>query len=124
MTQILPEIVSKIREQVISESKIREPKIDVKKESKLLEENQAVIHRHVTCDECGAFPITGIRYKCAVCPDFDVCEKCEAISTHDHPFLKIRKLKHTPLKILAIIEDNQEDSLDFNGMRIPIPGLS
>ena len=29
-----------------------------------------VTHRGIICDGCGASPITGIRFKCSVCPDF------------------------------------------------------
>ena len=32
-------------------------------------------HPGVTCDLC-AFPVTGIRFKCAACPNFDVCAVC------------------------------------------------
>lgn len=49
------------------------------------------VHTHVSCDGCGAHPITGIRYKCSVCPDFDYCETCEAKIDHPHVFLKIKK---------------------------------
>jgi len=50
-----------------------------------------VVHENVFCDIC-EFPITGIRYKCAICRDFDLCEDCEVGVTHpeDHPLLKIR----------------------------------
>lgn len=40
--------------------------------------------------------IRGIRYKCAhaLCPDYDLCEDCEAlpipVHPHDHPLIKIR----------------------------------
>lgn len=82
-----------------------------------------VIHHHVTCDECGASPIVGIRYKCVVCPNFDICETCEVKSTHDHPFLKIKQIKHTPMKIFAVIDDDNE-GLEINGQRIPLPGIT
>lgn len=58
-----------------------------------------------------------------MCPDFDVCEKCEAKSTHDHPFLKIKKIKHTPIKIIAVIDTEEDDSLEVNGQKIQLPGL-
>jgi hypothetical protein len=50
-------------------------------------------HVNVGCDMCGASPIMGIRYKCVNCPDFDLCETCEAKDNHDksHVFLKIRR---------------------------------
>jgi len=40
------------------------------------EEDKRVIHKGYTCDGCGVNDIEGIRYKCAVCADFDFCEKC------------------------------------------------
>ena len=49
-----------------------------------------VMHPNIICDNCDCEPIVGVRYKCSVCKDFDLCEKCEANTTHEHPFLKIR----------------------------------
>lgn len=48
-----------------------------------------VIHSHVICDHCNG-PVCGIRYKCAVCADFDLCEACETLDIHDpgHVFYK------------------------------------
>jgi len=41
------------------------------------------------CDGCSK-PITGLRYHCTVCPDFDFCVKCEKAVHHpSHPFLKV-----------------------------------
>ena len=51
-----------------------------------------VIHHHVTCDGCGMSPISGIRYKCSQCPDYDLCSTCESNGVHAaHTFLKIKK---------------------------------
>lgn len=58
--------------------------------NKSAESNQ-VIHHGVFCDGCNKHPISGIRYKCSVCPDFDFCEECESKTEHPHNFLKIRK---------------------------------
>ncbi len=55
--------------------------------------NGPVVHRGVICDGCNASPITGVRYKCQVCPDFDLCEKCEATSGKhpaDHVLIKMK----------------------------------
>ena len=62
--------------------------------SKKLEEqpkNEKPEHKGIRCDGCGMNPIVGCRYKCAVCPNFDYCEKCEETLTeeHLHPFIKI-----------------------------------
>jgi len=35
-----------------------------------------VRHESITCDVCGVSPIVGVRYRCTVCPDYDVCEIC------------------------------------------------
>lgn len=53
----------------------------------------AVSHDNVACDGCQQVPIRGIRYKCGMCPNFDLCEKCEGTVEHDpdHIFVKIRK---------------------------------
>jgi hypothetical protein len=32
-----------------------------------------VVHTNVRCDICGVSPITGPRYKCVNCPNFDMC---------------------------------------------------
>ena len=36
----------------------------------------ADVHVGVTCDGCQALPLTGVRYKCMVCPDYDLCTVC------------------------------------------------
>jgi hypothetical protein len=50
------------------------------------------VHLGVVCDGCNG-SIVGIRYKCSVCNDYDLCEKCEAkgaiIHDPNHPMLKI-----------------------------------
>jgi len=54
---------------------------------------ESEIHPNVICDGCSG-KIIGIRYKCSVCPDYDLCSTCEAKSgIHDpsHVFLKIPK---------------------------------
>ncbi|KAI9894929.1 MAG: hypothetical protein M1814_000149 [Vezdaea aestivalis] len=50
-------------------------------------------HRGVTCNSCGAHPIRGVRYRCANCYDYDLCEGCEAggdVHTKTHLFYKVR----------------------------------
>jgi len=50
-----------------------------------------MVHHGITCDGCEINPIVGIRYKCSVLPDYDLCEKCEVTKGHPHPLLKIRR---------------------------------
>jgi len=60
--------------------------------------NTPVVHNGITCDGCQQSPITGIRFKCRTCPDFDLCEACEAKNVHpaDHPLVKfkVEKMRH------------------------------
>ena len=53
---------------------------------------EGYIHRGITCNSCQTSPICGIRYKCANCVDYDVCERCEVRDDHNktHLFIKIR----------------------------------
>lgn len=50
------------------------------------------LHLGVTCDNCGMKPIQGVRYKCSVCANYDLCSACEATECHpaDHPLIKSR----------------------------------
>jgi len=49
------------------------------------------VHSNVTCDGCGAEGIVGTRYKCTVCPDYDLCENCEPEHDRSHPTIKINE---------------------------------
>lgn len=55
-------------------------------------EGRRTVHENVVCDGCQG-PVVGIRFKCTVCHDYDLCESCElkGASVHDptHPLLKI-----------------------------------
>lgn len=52
----------------------------------------AYIHRGCACNSCNMLPIRGIRYRCANCADYDLCEGCESQGLHikTHIFYKIR----------------------------------
>ncbi|KAM4746879.1 sequestosome-1 [Rhinophrynus dorsalis] len=45
------------------------------------ENTQNVVHPNVTCDGCDG-PVVGNRYKCLICPDYDLCSTCEAKGIH------------------------------------------
>lgn len=72
-------------------------------------------HVDVRCDGCKVKPVTGDRYKCSVCDDFDYCAKCEEKNAeskmHPHNFIRIRKP-----------EESNESLKNFNLLR-PISNL-
>lgn len=55
----------------------------------------AIIHRGITCDGCEKLDLTGVRFKCLDCRDFDLCSACIArpgvLEQHstNHSFLPI-----------------------------------
>ena len=61
--------------------------------------NQKLEHFGVKCAQCGSNPIKGIRYKCAVCNNFDYCEQCQLkfIKKHRHPFFVFYNPKMRPV---------------------------
>merc|ERR1712226_1280932 len=47
------------------------------------------VHYGVSCDGCDG-PVQGFRYKCMVCPDYDLCGLCEAKGLHPgHNMIRI-----------------------------------
>ncbi|XP_040903988.1 sequestosome-1 isoform X2 [Toxotes jaculatrix] len=47
------------------------------------------LHPNVTCDSCDG-PVVGTRFKCSVCPNYDLCSACQARGTHtEHALLPI-----------------------------------
>jgi len=49
------------------------------------------VHYGVTCNSCKSGPITGNRFRCLVCADLDLCERCfcrtQAHKDQGHPFV-------------------------------------
>ncbi|KYQ91468.1 ZZ-type zinc finger-containing protein [Tieghemostelium lacteum] len=60
----------------------------------------AVEHVGVACDGCGMSPLIGNRFKCTICPNYDLCSSCEqkgaVVHPTEHPLLKIATPSPTP----------------------------
>jgi hypothetical protein len=61
------------------------PKVEIPKGSVSVE----TMHLNIVCDGCQTANFKGRRYKCIVCPDFDLCETCEGKKIHSHPMLRL-----------------------------------
>lgn len=50
---------------------------------------QPMVHAGVICDGCEG-QVSGTRFKCTVCPNYDLCSTCQAKGLHkEHPLLPI-----------------------------------
>ena len=92
---------------------------------KNLDKNEKVIFDKINCNGCGSKSIEGIRYKCAICKNFDYCEKCfrENSEKHNHPFIKFYHQYMKLESIKVVINDNdykekQEETKKENGKPI------
>jgi len=65
------------------------------------------VHRSIICDGCGANPIVGVRYKCSVRDDFDLCEVCEREDSSGHAYLKIKTPDQAPAAIMTVLKRGQ-----------------
>lgn len=88
---------------VLSEyMKAMEPNEAMRESYSMSLETTKAIHPEAACDICSPnvfVPLQGVRYKCLVCNNFDICEACEntiqvnksSVSTHNyrHPTAKI-----------------------------------
>ena len=97
----------------------------VKKKSSRKTSKIDVVHIGVRCNNCDRQNFKGRRYKCLVCDDFDLCEKCEDKTAHPHPMVRFTKRdlerKGTTLyKLNNILESGKsikEDKVKENFLR-------
>lgn len=54
------------------------------------------VHEGVKCDMCNKDNITGVRYKCMECPNYDMCENCHLSSLRSTTSLLPHSTDHKP----------------------------
>eukprot|EP01087_Luapelamoeba_hula_P005033 TRINITY_DN1511_c3_g1_i2.p1 TRINITY_DN1511_c3_g1~~TRINITY_DN1511_c3_g1_i2.p1 ORF type:complete len:514 (+),score=139.30 TRINITY_DN1511_c3_g1_i2:117-1658(+) len=64
---------------------------------------QQVVHG-AFCDHCDS-QIVGVRYKCGVCSDFDLCQRCEALLQYDNSKRGPSAVVHTPGHLFVKVRD-------------------
>mmetsp|Transcript_34407 Transcript_34407/g.35076 ORF Transcript_34407/g.35076 Transcript_34407/m.35076 type:complete len:605 (+) Transcript_34407:99-1913(+) len=69
------------------------------------EPEEKMEHPSIRCDECDAFPIIGIRYKCSIRKNYDLCSSCEAKSIQPYPMIKIYNPNQAPTAIYIAVSD-------------------
>ena len=101
--KIIKEKYAKLKEEIIKEKNINVNNII--NESKIVDkfmENfknneknkyKNISHEGAACSSCGDYPIKGKRFKCCICPSYDLCEDCERTKgmIHSHPMYILKK---------------------------------
>jgi hypothetical protein len=54
---------------------------------------QSSVEYPVECSSCRQAPLVGICFMCAFCDHLFLCKACEALTSHPHPFMKLKKLQ-------------------------------
>ena len=90
----------------ISKSKINNNKIIEEEKNNKDKIISKMIHEGIVCNKCGMKNIEGVRYKCAQCTEFNLCEMCEKNYIHD--------MKHIMIKIIYPIKNNNELNYKIN----------
>ena len=107
---------------------------EISKYSKFSMSNCNTVHIGVKCENCGKNPIQGIRYKCTICNNYNLCENCEELNSiekfhsQDHDFIRMRnerKNNQIPKQNLNnndnlnnenynIFQNNEENIINYN----------
>jgi hypothetical protein len=62
-----------------------DPVLELESPSNVNAKIEEVIHEGFSCDSCEVKPIIGLRHKCLVCRNYDLCNKCFQIEPHPDP---------------------------------------
>lgn len=82
-----------IQQEILNTMREVNRNVELLKNSIVPQTNQSV-HVGIMCDNCKCANIIGIRYKCFICENFNLCQNCEAycqsIHAAAHCYLKLR----------------------------------
>lgn len=82
-------------------------------------------HYYVTCDGCRMTPLMGKRYKCLVCPNFDLCEKCEIQMNHEHDMIVLKKNCNRQIcrKVMNAYQSVERKCGQMGNIPVPLRGI-
>jgi hypothetical protein len=87
-------------------------------------------HSDISCDGCGCAPLLGVRFKCAFCSDYDLCESCYSrhasggVHEPSHPFIKIHAPGAEPQRVAPVATAVTHASVTCDGCGVtPIIGV-
>ena len=126
LNSIISEIPNEMEKNLEKKAKELENLYYIQYKTKINKKKNKEIHDGIKCQKCFMEPIVGIRYKCSICKEYNLCENCEKENeeTNDHPhiFLKIIKKGQTIPKISYIENDknekNQESEANYEEDKI------
>ena len=86
--------------------------------TKIVNKKNKEIHDGIKCQKCFMQPIIGIRYKCSICKEYNLCDDCEKINEetndHQHTFFKIVKKEQKIPKIENFDENDKKGRNEEN----------
>mmetsp|Transcript_3746 Transcript_3746/g.3646 ORF Transcript_3746/g.3646 Transcript_3746/m.3646 type:complete len:756 (+) Transcript_3746:48-2315(+) len=71
--------------------------------------NNDYVHKFVACDSCNPtnfVPLKGVRFKCLICPDYDLCQACELRQHVEEKNDGEHLFTHPMIKITRPLADN------------------
>ena len=89
------DIICPLKKKLLKKGNPKKEKVEEKKN-----EEKKEIHWNVSCDGCKKGPITGKRYKCQTCHNFDYCECCyeKEKENHKHEFKVVKPIDFKKLR--------------------------
>ncbi len=69
-------------------------------------------HNNIKCEGCQMYPIVGVRFKCRVCPNYNMCGKCKIMGMDPaQPEEKEKEQEHE--KVVVRGSDSHSPCHDF-----------
>ena len=111
-------IIQEIHEEMEKENKNKIKELENLFYNKYKNKSYNEIHTGIKCQKCFMYPIIGIRYKCSICNNYNLCEKCEKenseLNYHPHIFLKY--IKKEEQMLLNEEEENNNKHIKNNNI--------